>query len=110
MVLARLVLAVVMLQLGGVVGVVADLVFAGATADDATECPNEKPGHDCPPGCPTCHCAHGGVAVPPSTDNASWLADLGGSSVAAVCPYVADLPKDPPMPSVFRPPRSIALI
>lgn len=73
------------------------------------ECPAEKSGHECPPGCPECH-AHQGQHVaslpsaPPSSPEqfASHVRDVG------VMPWEAATPLQRFLPSIYRPPRSLA--
>jgi hypothetical protein len=62
---------------------------------------------DCPPGCPTCHHANGGVGAPSSPPLGSLVAvaPLLAPETSAP-PYAASLPQGPELPSIFRPPRS----
>ena len=54
---------VVSLQLSGVPHAVEDVAaMCDVLGDD--DCPDEPPGHECPPGCPSCHCAHPAAAAP----------------------------------------------
>lgn len=71
-------------------------------ADDARE---EEPGHDCPPGCPKCHHVHASNAslVPWMTPPAPLAAMLDG--ILAEFPSIAEAPRGPPLPCLFRPPR-----
>lgn len=62
----RLLVMIVSVQSTGVLHVVAD-VFAEVVEGSAhrtKDCDDES-GPECPPGCPSCHCLHGMVAVDP---------------------------------------------
>ena len=80
----------------------AGLIVHAHDADDARE---EEPGHDCPPGCPKCHHVHASNAslTPWMTPPAPLAAML--DSILADFPSVAEAPRGPPLPSLFRPPR-----
>jgi hypothetical protein len=70
------------------------------------ECPAEKSGHECPPGCPECHAHQGHMAslpsAPPSSPEAFelHLHDVG------ITPWEAATPLQRFLPSIYRPPRS----
>ncbi len=77
------------------------------SSDCCTDCPLEQDGKDCPPGCPNCHCGHGGVALPPTfeeppTRTAKAVED------ARPAPREASVPLAPPLPGLYRPPRRIS--
>lgn len=61
----RVVLFALAFQLSGLGGALE--IAAEAWAGEVSECPLEKQGQECPPGCPQCHCAHStGLAAPAS--------------------------------------------
>ena len=93
-------------HLGADLAEYAGLVVHEPDADDARE---DEPGHDCPPGCPTCHHVHVGNAslLPWLTPPAPLATTL--DYVLAELPPVAEAPLGPPLPSVFRPPRRVLL-
>ena len=104
-VLLRLLVVLVSVELSGVAAV-AEL---GSGVDETsagccTDCPVEKDGKECPPGCPDCHCSHGGIGLPPAFEAVS-------GQVAAIDvvmlqrPYEAGVPHAPHLPGVYRPPR-----
>ena len=76
-----------------------DECAAGSCAD----CPLEKQGKECPPGCPNYHCAHGGSALPPVFERLN--ADIAALDVTLLHrPDEAGVPLAPPLPGVYRPP------
>ena len=109
----RAMLIVVVVQLSGVPHLVAD-AFA---SDDACccdegacrDCDDGKSGADCPPGCATCQCAHGGIASLPNPV-AGALVPIGDDAFGTLLfdHPAASVPK-PDLPGLFRPPRSLAL-
>ena len=59
--LMQVVAVVLAAESSGAVHATLDLAtFAGVIEHPADGC--EQDGRECPPGCPTCHCAHGSVA------------------------------------------------
>jgi len=81
-----------------------------ACADESgccSDCPLERSGQECPPGCPNCHCQHAGGAVMVSEVEGEDVApppppDPG---TAAARPREATAPREPFPSSIFRPPR-----
>lgn len=98
----------VALQVSGLVEFVADVTASAAESSDGccSDCPLEKSGRECPPGCPNCHCTHGGSALPPSCVTA-FLDAFDPRAPMADEPVVAEAPRAPVLPGVFRPPRSV---
>lgn len=91
-------------QVSGLAG--AAIVVAERMSGDVSDCPLEKQGQECPPGCPQCHCAHaGGLAAPSS--------QLVLVSAAAACGRVglerpeSTLVLSPLRSNPYRPPRSV---
>ena len=101
--------ALIALQLTGAVHVLADAIFSDepCLASMSGGCSDEAAGMDCPPGCPSCHCAHGGVGSLPSRASSELLpiADDASQTLALTDP------RSPKTSSyhafVFRPPRSV---
>jgi hypothetical protein len=94
-------------QLSGVSHAVGDLLLftEDSMAEGHTDCPADEPGRDCPPGCPTCHHAHGGVGAVPGS--ASFpLSHIDSPQAVSFAPAEADAPPNPDLPSVFRPPKA----
>jgi hypothetical protein len=88
-------------QLSALAQVVTGLV--SACAGDEDNCPNEKPGRDCPPGCPSCHCAHAVAATPRAAPLSLVPAVAAEESLRSLDPRVP--PPSPPPSGVWRPPR-----
>jgi hypothetical protein len=93
------------LQLGGVLHDASDLLSAIAAESDTEheQCPADGPCDDCPPGCPNCHCG-----VLGSLSAAPRLAIAPPDALSARSPSfeVAEAPKGPELPGLFRPPRA----
>jgi len=105
LVLLRVLAVVLGFEFAGVGHAAADFVGSiAASAEEHEQCPPDGACDDCPPGCPSCHCANriSSVAVrraqlPPSAEAPShdaWLqlTERGASA-------------GPALPSVYRPPR-----
>jgi hypothetical protein len=109
LVVVRLLIAITAVQMTGIPHVIADVVMAvhsngndqPLTDDD---CPEERDGHECPPGCPNCHCAHPVNALPVLP--ASFLLELPSFEEIAIAPYDAQAPPKPDLGAVYRPPRT----
>jgi hypothetical protein len=103
--LVRPLVVLLALQLSGVGHALADLRFFGddASSEQHGDCSSEEPGRDCPPGCPTCHHANGGVGSLPL--QAGFIVIPPVPEVANFAPSEADAPSSPELPSVFRPPK-----
>jgi hypothetical protein len=69
-----------------------------------SDCPDENQGQECPPGCPSCHCAHGSLALPKQVEDraATRRNDL---PVIVLRPDEASVPQAPILPGIYRPPR-----
>lgn len=98
----RVLVVLVSVELSGVTVVACDDAGDGC----CTDCPVENNGKECPPGCPNCHCSHGGVSLPPAFE--STPITLGRiNTLVMPAPYEASVPRAPPVPGVYRPPRSL---
>ena len=101
-----------LLQLVAVVGAVVlsgiPQLVAGVTCScpaDDENCPDEKTGRDCPPGCPVCHCADLIVAAPAGDRVVSLPPAMEAGRLIAR--KRDDQPPVSPAPSsVWRPPRT----
>jgi hypothetical protein len=91
--------------LSGLAPAVADLIACKDVRDEAScsDCPLEQDGRDCPPGCPSCHCVHNGIGLPPVDD--MQVATVNVDIETAAIPYEAAVPRAPPASDVYRPPR-----
>jgi hypothetical protein len=100
----RVLFATLAVQVSSVVHVFVELGLVGHD-DHNQDCASEEPGHDCPPGCPSCHCAHGGVASLPPSCLTLVLPWGPGDIIEMLVPYEGTVPHAPSLPSVFRPPK-----
>lgn len=103
----RLVVAVTAVQITGIPHIVTDAVTAVHGDDPHEDCPYDEDERECPPGCPSCHCAHPMSALPllvptmmPGPRNAI---DVGAP------PHEAHAPPQRDPASVYRPPRQICV-
>ena len=109
--LVRALVLLIAVGVSGLVGIAAEL--AETTADGAghccSDCPVEQSGKECPPGCPSCHCSHGGAVLPPAV-----ASDVGVAFDPLVeetpAPIAAAVPRAPTLPGIYRPPRSDASV
>ena len=94
-------------HLSGAVHAVVDLLSGHDQPAQLAGCLDEDEGRDCPPGCPSCHCAHGVGALPPRGVEAP---SRRPRAVAAPRFFVRARggPKNPALASLFRPPRGLA--
>jgi hypothetical protein len=104
--LLRIVAVVLTVQTSGLAHVAADLASAacGETAEHE-DCTREGDDDRCPPGCPNCHCSHGGVNVMPAFGVALNVPDPpDGSSWSR--PDATARPPAPARTSLYRPPKA----
>jgi len=111
-VLLRLLVLLVATELSGATHALIDAASsAGGTALHDDDCDDEA-GHECPPGCPNCHCTHGArVSVAFSAprvevqlEEVPTLHDEGG-----FVPLDGLPPKSADLARLYRPPRTLAL-
>lgn len=94
------------MQLSGVAHFALDLWLSGAAAaEHFHECDDEDDGEPCPPGCPSCHCAHVSPALPVPSEVPA-VAELIPLLEVAWFPYRGGAPPPATPPSVYRPPRA----
>ena len=80
--------------------------LAGSTHATDDDCDSDDPGHECPPGCPNCHCWHAGaLSLPLGIEPGRRIvlrltAQLGFVPVTSMPLGNADLD------AVYRPPRA----
>jgi hypothetical protein len=98
-------IASIALQISGL-GTIAEHLGASteANAGCCSDCPMEQDGRECPPGCPNCHCSHGGVGLPAAVDEADR--NIAAQARIEAHPYEATVPRAPPAPGIYRPPRT----
>jgi hypothetical protein len=108
LVAARVLAAIVFVQLSGlghVAGDIVEVLTIGHHHDTSNERDDDSD-HPCPPGCPTCHHVHpGGASLPPEI--APAVAAIPLLDVPAVNALASsDAPRGPPRPAIYRPPRA----
>jgi hypothetical protein len=107
--LFQLLLLVLSVQLGGL----ADAFAYGAGLNDdeqgcCSDCPTEKSGLGCAPGCRLCHCHQAGVARLPELNRPLLLlpADQAGTEH---CWNALAAPRQPFSSALYRPPRALTI-
>jgi hypothetical protein len=90
-----------------VLDVSASLLGAQHAADD--DCDDSEAGHECPPGCPNCHCWHAGTPSPPPVLERGPVAIATVACDASFVPYRAPATAGPDPSCVYRPPRTHTL-
>ncbi|TKD10331.1 hypothetical protein [Polyangium fumosum] len=109
LVAVRLFVALTAFQMTGLPHFAVDAVAAIQDGDTPVhrddDCPNEKDGRECPPGCPDCHCAHLMGALPPLVS--PYLLELPSGADLMLAPYEATAPPRPDPSAIYRPPRPI---
>jgi hypothetical protein len=105
--LAMRVLAVALaVSLSGFAHFAADVAFAHEDTCETGEgdpCSDDGDGKQCPPGCPTCHCAHAQVPYVARATPCVLSADRADDELLAP---VDVAPPSPPPRTLFRPPRA----
>ena len=103
----RVLVVLLSLQLSGIGHALGDAGFFSDEVAPAQhgDCSSDEPGRDCPPGCPTCHHANGGVGSLPL--QADFVVMPAVPGVARFSLSEADDPSSPELPSVFRPPKLV---
>jgi hypothetical protein len=104
----RLLVMVTCVGLSGLAPAVEELIVRSIACQDGvgcSDCPLEKDGKECPPGCPNCHCSHAGLGLPQL--GAILLSTVAPQFEAAAVPYEAAVPRAPPASDVYRPPRGV---
>lgn len=106
LVVVRVIVAVTAAHITGIPHVVRDVV-AAVHGDNVTheQCPNEEDGRECPPGCPSCHCAHPMNALPSASP--PMVLEFLIPIEVAMAPYGAQAPPGAEPTSLYRPPRSV---
>jgi hypothetical protein len=106
LVVLRLLAVVLSLQLSGVGEPLTELVCAVACDvpchhDD--ESSRDGPCNDCPPGCPSCHCANALVSIVPASPAA--LLDAQLLEQPTQLRFSEQAPPSPELSGLFRPPQ-----
>jgi len=104
----RLIVGLTAVQITGVPHAVADVVAVIQGADEHEseheDCPNDDDGRECPPGCPSCHCAHAMSALP--SLGPALVPDPLVAIEVAIAPYEARWRPGPEPAALYRPPRT----
>lgn len=102
----RVFVVLLALQISGFGHVLADSRMFGDNAGvEHGDCSSDVPGRDCPPGCPTCHHANGGVGSPPRQVTFALLPSA--PQATRFIPNEPETPSNAELPSVFRPPKPV---
>lgn len=75
-------------------------------AHQTDDCDDEKGGHECPPGCPSCHCWHAGTPTAPLAMHFEMQVVVLQVSRPGFIPVTKAAPRGADPDSVYRPPRS----
>jgi hypothetical protein len=81
----------------------ASLLGAQHTSSD---CDDSEGGHECPPGCPNCHCWHAGTPSPPPVLERGRVAIATVACDASFVQYRAHAKAGADPASIYRPPRA----
>jgi hypothetical protein len=80
--------------------------LAGFEHREHDDCGDEEAGHECPPGCPNCHCFHAGAVASAVQLVATALIPLRTRvRQAGALPRVGVVPPGADPDSLYRPPR-----
>lgn len=102
----RLIVLAVAFQVSGMPGAVESREAIHLAPGPNDGCPDERPGRECPPGCPTCHCDHPAAAAPRGVPILAVLPAVVGMLIPL--PAGSDFPVPAPATSgVWRPPRTV---
>jgi hypothetical protein len=103
LVIARVLFLFMALQVPGV----GPLLWGDCCSTDDDDCSGQTdrmPCNDCLPGCPKCHCAQVPFSVPPAVET-ERLDPSPRAPRVVWTPYEADVPREAPPSSIFRPPK-----
>jgi hypothetical protein len=73
----------------------------------ASDCDDTEGGHECPPGCPNCHCWHAGTPAPQPAIARDLVRIASSVHEAGLVPYSGQAPSGADPASVYRPPRAL---
>lgn len=107
----RLIALLVATELSGVAHALLDVAASAAGVEHPRDdCDDEEAGHECPPGCPNCHCTHGAIAqlaprtTPPPEQQLTVLHPV--RLEAGFVPRDAMPPQGADLTRLYRPPRA----
>ena len=113
-VVLRLVALFVATELSGALHALLDVAASIAGSEHPEDdCEDEEAGHECPPGCPNCHCVHGAVAQlaarsEPRVERGPRVLFVLRNEAGFV-PRSALPPKGADQTRLYRPPRARAV-
>jgi len=106
----RLFAVILTVQTSGAAHGAVDLIEAalGNTVDHE-DCSGEGTDDNCPPGCPNCHCSHGGATVIPHSSLALHVSHPP-HDIAWTQGHTTETPPAPLLSPVYRPPKAITAL
>ena len=81
--------------------------LTGCTHEES-DCDESEGGHECPPGCPSCHCWHAGAPTAPLRMEPGRRIVVALTAQQGFVPGVAMPPAGADPDSIYRPPRAAA--
>lgn len=99
----RALVLLLVFSLSGVAGAF-DVGQVADARECCSDCPDQGGDQECPPGCPSCHCAHGSLALPKQVGDRFALRRAPVEPMMPR-PVEATAPRAPMLPGVYRPPR-----
>jgi hypothetical protein len=104
---SRVAALLVSAQLSGVAALAVELASEDGSGECCDDCPLERDGKQCPPGCQSCHCAHGtGIIASAFETTLPRTFDSGRRVLRSRAP--AAFPNACASLGVYRPPRTHA--
>jgi hypothetical protein len=104
---SRLVALLAAAQLSGVAALAAELGCEDGCGECCDDCPLERDGKQCPPGCQSCHCAHGSGIIASAFESSPQLTFDSGRRALRSRAETA-FPNACTFLGVYRPPRTHA--
>jgi hypothetical protein len=103
----RMLVLLFAVELSGLTHAVLD-AYSAVTGDAHadSDCEGDAGGHECPPGCPSCHCWHAGTPSLPLRMEPGRRIVVQLSALPGFIPGVAMPPPGKGPDSVYRPPRT----
>lgn len=94
-------------ELSGVTHAALDVLSAaGGDVHAESDCEDEEGGHECPPGCPSCHCWHAGTPSVPLRMEPGRRIVLKLSAEQGFVPAQRMPPAGADAAGIYRPPRA----
>ena len=94
-------------ELSGVTHAALDVLSAfRGDAHAESDCEDDEGGHECPPGCPSCHCWHAGTPSAPLRMEPGRRIVLRLTAEPGFVPALAMPPAGADATGIYRPPRA----